>query len=215
MNINHFIDHTLLKNTAQNKDFEKLIAEAIEYDFAAVCVPPAYVKLCKDLLQGQKPKLCSVAAFAQGYSTLATKKFEIENLYETGCDEVDVVLNINNVKNKAWNKVEKEFKTFAKYHQQNKCIKVIIESGILTQREVSYISEIALANPTTFLKTSTGFAAKSATLEAVTTMKNIVGHNILIKASGGIRTRKQADAFVKAGANRLGCSASVQIVKGF
>ena len=143
--------------------------------------------------------------------TIQNKKNEIEELFELGCDEVDVVLNTSNVKSENWDLVEEEFKIFSTV-SKNKTLKVIIESGLLTKTEVVKICEIANKLPVTFLKTSTGFATKSASLEAVTTMREHLNKDIKIKASGGIRTREQAEAFINAGANRLGCSAGVSIV---
>jgi deoxyribose-phosphate aldolase len=162
-------------------------------------------------MSGTGVAVCSVAAFPLGYNRLEDKIQEIENLYSQGCDEVDVVLNISYVKNKSWYLVEEEFKAFSKISEQ-KVLKIIIESGLLTEDEIIKICEIANKHKISFLKTSTGFADVSARLEDVKNMREHLLSEIQIKASGGIKNRSQAVAFIDAGADRLGCSASVKIV---
>ncbi len=211
--LNTFIDHTLLKNTATPADYDKLISEAVEHRFFSVCVPPHIAGYAHEKLLGSSVKTCSVAGFPLGYSTLQNKKNEISGLYKLGCDEVDVVLNVANVKAKNWAAVEEEFKVFSDFSKSN-CLKVIIESGVLTSDEIISICKVAKKYPVSFLKTSTGFAEVSATLDAVKTIRANTPSEISIKASGGIRNQKQALEFIKAGANRLGCSASIAIVGG-
>jgi deoxyribose-phosphate aldolase len=211
INLNKYIDHTKLNQTASETEYNKLIEEAKDYSFFSVCVPPHMASYVKEKLKGSDVKVCSVAGFPNGYNTIKNKKNEIDELFEIGCDEVDVVLNTSNVKSKNWKAVEEEFKIFSKISKE-KSLKVIIESGLLTKSEVIKICEITNNFPVTFLKTSTGFAPKSASLEAVTIMREYLNKEIKIKASGGIRTREQAEAFIKAGADRLGCSAGVTIV---
>jgi len=211
MNLNEYIDHTKLGQTSPREDYANLVREAKTHSFFSVCIPPHMVTTVKNELQNTNVKICSVAGFPNGYNTIQNKKNEIEELFQLGCDEVDVVLNTSNVKSENWNLVEEEFKTFSNF-SKNKSLKVIIESGLLTKSEVVKICEIANTRPVTFLKTSTGFATKSASIEAVTTMREHLNKDIKIKASGGIRTREQAENFIKAGADRLGCSASVSIV---
>lgn len=208
-----FIDHTLLKSTATQTEFDKLIDEALEYNFFSVCIPPHMVTHTHKCLQNSKVKTCSVAGFPLGYTTLKNKENEINELFSLGCDEVDVVLNIANVKAEDWTSVEKEFMLYSNI-SKNKTLKVIIESGLLTNDEIVKICDVATTNPVTFLKTSTGFACVNATLDAVTTIKQNIPKEISIKASGGIRNQEQALAFIEAGAQRLGCSASINIVKG-
>jgi len=211
MDLNNYIDHTKLNQAAPVAEYENLFNEALEHSFFSVCVPPHIAALAKNKLQDSNVKVCSVAGFPNGYNTVKNKEREIEELFELGCDEVDVVLNTSNVKSNNWSAVQDEFKTFSKISKK-KILKVIIESGLLTKSEVIKICEITNDNPVSFLKTSTGFAPKSASLEAVTIMREHLNKEIKIKASGGIRTREQAEAFINAGANRLGCSASVTIV---
>lgn len=212
-NLSKYIDHTLLKNTATRAQFDKLMAEANEHAFFSVCIPPHMVAYAKAKLIDSDVKICSVAGFPLGYNTIEDKKDEIQNLYEIGCDEVDVVLNISNVKEKNWGAVAVEFKAFAEF-SKNKTLKVIIESGLLDKTEIMKICEITNKHNVSFLKTSTGFAEVSARLEDVQTIRETANPSILIKASGGIKNQEQALAFIKAGADRLGCSASINIVTG-
>jgi len=209
--INKYIDHTKLSQTAPIDEYNKLINDAKKYSFYSVCLPPHMVFYAKEQLENSDVKICSVAGFPNGYNTINSKKSEIEELFELGCDEVDVVLNTSHVKSENWKSVEKEFKVFSEI-SKSKTLKVIIESGLLTKSEVIRLCELTNKMPVSFLKTSTGFAAKSASIEAVTTMREYLNQDIKIKASGGIRTREQAEAFILAGADRLGCSASVAIV---
>ncbi len=213
MNINTFIDHTLLKNTAKLSDFEGLFHDASEHEFFSVCVPPHIVPFAKNTLMNTNVKICSVAGFPLGYNTLDSKEAEIVELFSLGCDEVDVVLNISNVKNEDWDSVDEEFKIFSEI-SKNKTLKVIIESGILTDLEVEKICEIANTNPVSFLKTSTGFAEKSASFKAVKLMRGKLDKNIKIKASGGIKNFDDAKKYIELGADRLGCSGSVEILNG-
>jgi deoxyribose-phosphate aldolase len=212
MNLSQHIDHTLLKSTAKEADFSKLFEEAQKHHFFSVCIPPHVVKTAAKELKNTDVKICSVAGFPNGYNTIKSKQNEIDELFRLGCDEVDVVLNINHVKNKDWDAVTKELKSFSKLSKEN-TIKVIIESGILTKKEIIQVCKITNQYPVTFLKTSTGFAEKSASIEAVQTMREHLDASIYIKASGGIKNNKQAMDYIHAGATRLGCSASVVIVE--
>lgn len=209
--INKYIDHTKLSQTATKSDYKKIVDEALEHSFFSVCVPPHIVPTAKKKLKTSAVKVCSVAGFPNGYNTLKNKISEIEELYEIGCDEVDVVLNISNVKSDDWEAVEGEIKAFSDV-SKDKILKIIIESGLLTKSELIKICDITNKHPVSFLKTSTGFATKSASIEAVVTMREHLNKNIKIKASGGIRTSEQARGFIEAGADRLGCSASVSII---
>lgn len=209
MKINKYIDHTLLKNLGSYAAFDQLAQEAKDYNFYTVCIPPSLVPYFKK--NHSSLKLCSVAGFPLGYNLIETKISEIKSLFSSGCDEVDVVLNINAVKNAHWDNIENEFIEYSKI-SKTQTLKVIIESGELTAEEIEKICQIALKHPVSFLKTSTGFASKHADLKDVALIKSIVGDKILIKASGGIKNFAQASAFIEAGANRLGCSASVAIV---
>lgn len=213
MEINQYIDHTLLKNTASEEDFYQIYEEAKEHSFFSVCIPPSQVLAAHKILQKTQVKICSVAGFPLGYASLKNKMQEIQELYYLGCEEVDVVLNILNVKQAKWNLVEEEIKAFSVI-SETKCLKVIIESGILSQDEIIKICEISNKFPVSFLKTSTGFAEKGADLDDVKLIRQHAKPSIKIKASGGVKNQKQALDFIQAGADRLGCSASIAIVKG-
>jgi deoxyribose-phosphate aldolase len=209
MNLNKYIDHTLLKNTALKSEYDQLIKEAKLHEFFSVCVPPSWVSYCLN----NGVTVCSVAGFSQGYSLLRTKVTEIENLFDEGCDEVDVVLNISALKSGDWSIVSEELKAFHDI-SKSKTLKVIVESGMQTQDELLRLCDIFNDYPSTFIKTSTGFMEKGAVLEQVKFMRERLDKSILIKASGGIRDQKAALDFIEAGASRLGTSASVSIVTG-
>jgi deoxyribose-phosphate aldolase len=215
MNIAQYIDHTLLKPTTTIPDIKKLCEEALQYNFYAVCIPPPLVKNAKNALQAGTVKTATVIGFPFGYSIARAKLAEAQQAIQDGADELDVVINLVALKNKAWNYLELEMESIVEAaHQHNKLVKVIIESGVLTNDEIIKCCELYAKTGVDFLKTSTGYAEKGATVEAVQLMRRHLPAHIKIKASGGIRTFEQAEQYIKAGANRLGCSASVAIVTG-
>ena len=215
MNIAQYIDHTLLKPTATIQDLKKLCEEAQQYNFYAVCVPPPLVKNAKNALQSSNVKVATVIGFPFGYSIARAKLAEAQQAIQDGADELDVVINLVALKNKAWQYLELEMESIVEIaHQNNKLVKVIIESGILTDEEIIKCCEVYTKAGVDFLKTSTGYAEKGATIEAIQLMRQHLPSTIKIKASGGIRNFEQALQYVKAGADRLGCSASVAIVTG-
>ncbi|MDB5250255.1 MAG: deoxyribose-phosphate aldolase [Segetibacter sp.] len=213
MQLNHYIDHTILKPTTLLSDIEKVCAEAKEYGFAAVCIPPPFIKICKEILQGTSVKVATVIGFPFGYSAVEAKLAEILLAMVDGVDELDVVVNIMAIKNNDWLYVSNEINHIIPVvKSKGKTIKVIIESGVLTQDELLRCCELYGAAGIDYLKTSTGYAEKGATVEAVRTMRKNLPPGVQIKASGGIRTYEFAKELVDAGATRLGCSASVAIV---
>jgi deoxyribose-phosphate aldolase len=213
MQLNHYIDHTILKPTTLLSDIEKVCAEAKEYGFAAVCIPPPFIKICKEILQGTSVKVATVIGFPFGYSAVEAKLAEILLAMVDGVDELDVVVNILAIKNNDWLYVSNEINHIIPVvKSKGKTIKVIIESGVLTQDELLRCCELYGAAGIDYLKTSTGYAEKGATVEAVRTMRKNLPRGVQIKASGGIRTYEFAKELVDAGATRLGCSASVAIV---
>lgn len=215
MNIAQYIDHTLLKPTTTTADLKKLCDEALQYHFYAVCVPPPLVKNAKTALQSGTVKTATVIGFPFGYSIARAKLAEAQQAIQDGADELDVVINLVALKNNAWQYLELEMESIVEVaHQHNKLVKVIIESGVLTDEEIIKCCELYAKTGIDFLKTSTGYAEKGATIEAVQLMRKHLPANIKIKASGGIRTYEQAQQYIKAGADRLGCSASVAIVTG-
>lgn len=213
MQLNSLIDHTVLKPTTRISDVEKCCTEAIQYGFAAVCIPPPFVKMAKKLLQDSSVKVGTVIGFPFGYSAIEAKIAESVLAMVDGADELDVVINLIALKNQDWAYLANEFNHLMPViKKENKTLKIIIESGILTDEEIIKCCELYGVGEIDFLKTSTGYAEKGATIHAVELFKaNLPGH-IGIKASGGIRDYDFAHSLVQAGATRLGCSASVAIV---
>lgn len=209
-----YIDHTILKPETTGADIEKLCNEAITYGFVAVCVPPYYVIPAKNLLNGSGIKIATVIGFPMGYSSTASKLQEIKNAIAAGADELDVVHNIAALKNKDWPFLENELaKVTEAVHQKGKLVKIIIESGVLSDEEIINCCKIYSPYNPDFIKTSTGYAHTGATRHAVELMRQHLPANIAIKASGGIRNFAFAKELIAAGATRLGCSAGAGIVK--
>jgi deoxyribose-phosphate aldolase len=214
MNISSYIDHTILKPTTLLAEIEKVCDEAKQYEFAAVCVPPPFVKKSKELLQGTNVKVTTVIGFPFGYSAVEAKLAEILLAMVDGADELDVVINIMAIKNNDWLYISNEINHIIPVvKSKEKTIKIIVESGVLTQDELLKCCELYGASGIDFLKTSTGYAEKGATVEAVRLMRENLPGQVQIKASGGIRTYEFARQLIAAGATRLGCSASVAIIK--
>jgi deoxyribose-phosphate aldolase len=214
MNVAPYIDHTILKPTTVPGDVTRLCSEALEYKFAAVCVPPPFVKLSRQLVKGSDVKVATVIGFPFGYSATAAKFAEVVQALEDGADELDIVINISSAKCGSWNELELEMKQLIlPIHENGKIIKVIIESGVLTVEEIVTCCGIYSKLGADFVKTSTGFAETGATLEAVQLMRANLPSHTRIKASGGIRTYEAAKMYIEAGADRIGCSAGVAIIK--
>lgn len=213
MHINQYIDHTLLKPTALIEDIKRICNEALQYDFTAVCVPPPMVRIAKKQLENSIIKTATVIGFPFGYSAIEAKLAEILLAIADGADELDVVINLIALKNNDWQYLANEINYLMPViKQNNKVIKIIIESGILTDSEITRCCELYGAAEADFLKTSTGYAEKGATVHAVELMRSRLPKQIHIKASGGIKTYGFAKELIDAGASRLGCSSSVQIV---
>lgn len=214
MQLNAYIDHTILKPTTLVSDIIKLCNEAIEYNFAAVCVPPPFVKKSKELLKDTNIKVATVTGFPFGYSAVEAKLAEILLSIVDGADELDVVINFLAIKNNDWDYVANEINYIMPIIKANgKIIKVIIESGVLTEEEIIKCCTLYGVAGIDYLKTSTGYAEKGATVETVKLMRKHLPANIQIKASGGIRDYIFAKQLIEAGATRLGCSAGVTIVQ--
>lgn len=214
MNIAPYIDHTLLKQTVTLSEIKNLCQEALEYGFAAVCVPPLYVKEAKRILNDSIIKTATVIGFPFGYCAIEAKVAEIVLAIVDGADELDMVANISAIKNEDWTFIANEINTIMPIvKNKGKVIKVIIESGILTNDEIIKCCDIYGAAGVDYVKTSTGYAEKGASIHDVQLIRTHLADTIKIKASGGIRSYSFAKELINAGANRLGCSASVQIVK--
>ena len=214
MNIAQYIDHTILKPTTTIADIEKICAEAKAYQFAAVCVPPLFVKKAKTALAGSTVKVATVIGFPFGYGAIEAKVAEIVLAIVDGADELDLVINISAIKNNDWQYLATEINTIMPLiRNKEKVIKIIIESGILTKEEIIKCCDIYSAAGVDFIKTSTGYAEKGASVADVELIRNHSADSIKIKASGGIKTFNFAKQLIDAGASRLGCSSSISIVQ--
>lgn len=215
MKLNQFIDHTILKPTALIADIEKVCAEAKEYGFAAVCIPPPFVKKCKEILKVTGVKVATVIGFPFGYSAIEAKLAEILLSMVDGADELDIVINIMAIKNNDWQYISNEINHIMPVvKSKGKTVKIIIESGVLTNDEILKCCKLYGSAGIDFLKTSTGYAETGATTEVVRIMRENLPQQVKIKASGGIKTYQFARELIEAGATRLGCSASIAIVNG-
>lgn len=206
------IDHTLLKAFATWEDIKVLCEEAIAYKTASVCVPPSYIKRIHDTY-GDKLTICTVVGFPLGYSATAAKVAEVKEAIKDGCGEIDMVINIGDVKNGDFAKVENEIRTL-KEACGNHILKVIIETCYLTEEEKIALCLAVTNAGADFIKTSTGFGTNGATLEDVLLMKKNVGEHVRIKAAGGVKTIEDLETFLQAGADRIGTSSAVNLFKG-
>lgn len=214
-NVAGMIDHTMLNPDATPNQITQLCDEAKKYSFASVCVNPAYVPLCKKLLIGSKVKVCTVIGFPLGSTTTDVKKVEAEQAIENGAQELDMVINVGQLKGGNFEYVEQDIRTVVNVAKRHKVlIKVIIETALLTDKEKVQASLISKNAGADFVKTSTGFSKGGATVGDVALMKYVVGKGIGVKASGGIRSKEDAEAMIASGADRIGASASVKIVSG-
>ena len=212
VNIASYIDHTVLKPTTLMSNIKKLCAEANDYGFAAVCVPPIFVKKAKGLLK-EDVKTATVIGFPFGYSVVEAKIAEIVLAMVEGADELDMVINIAALKNNDWQYLAREINAVMPLIlKQDKVIKIIIESGVLSDDEIKKCCDLYGAAGVDFMKTSTGYAEKGASVHAVQLMRKHLANTVKIKASGGIKTLEFAKELIAAGADRLGCSSSVAIV---
>lgn len=207
----HMIDHTLLKPNATQEEIGKLCEEAKKYGFASVCVNPAYVPLAAKLLKGSRVKVCTVIGFPLGSTTPTVKAIEARDAIANGADEIDMVINIGALKSGNYSLVLDDIKA-VREATRGKVLKVIIETAYLTREEKIKACELSKQAGADFVKTSTGFGPHGATVDDVKLMREVVGPDMGVKASGGIRDYKTACEMIKAGATRLGTSASVAIV---
>jgi deoxyribose-phosphate aldolase len=210
MKIAEFIDHTLLRPEATPVQIEKLCREGMEYGFASVCISPTWVPLAFSLLGDSGIKVCTVAGFPLGASTTATKVFEAREAVSNGAEEIDTVMNLGALKSGHITWVKAEIEALMKL---GVVLKVIIETGLLSETEKVAACEAVREAGADFVKTCTGFGRGRATVEDVRLMRKVVGGEVGVKASGGIRDFKTAEALLQAGASRIGTSTGVQIVK--
>lgn len=210
-----YIDHTTLKIDTKKTDIKKLCTEAEANKFYAVCVPPYFVQNASMLLKDSDVKIATVIGFPLGYSATPSKAAEIQKAIDDGADELDVVINVSAVKSGDWNYVQNDIKTVALATQmKGKIIKVILETGLLTKKEIKKLCEICAEAGVNFVKTSTGFNGEGATEEVVEFLRANLPSSIKIKASGGIKSAKKARKMIEAGADRLGTSSGIKIIKG-
>lgn len=201
------VDHTLLKPEATWDQIKTLCDEAMEFGCATVCIPPAYVKDAVEYVQGNL-KICTVIGFPNGYNTLAAKIFETKDAVENGASEIDMVINIGQVKDRKWKQLQEEMEG-VKAACLGRPLKVIIETCLLTDMEKMKLCQIAAKAEVDYVKTSTGFSAAGATREDVALLRENLPQSIKVKASGGIRTLADGQAYLDLGADRLGASALV------
>lgn len=205
------VDHTLLSTTATWGEIKNVCDDGIKYSVASACIPPCFVKDAKSYV-GDKLKICTVIGFPNGYNMTSVKMFEAQCAVDNGADEIDMVINIGKLKDKDFNYVESEIKR-VKALCKDKVLKVIIETCLLTDEEKIDMCKIVTDAGADFIKTSTGFSKSGATLEDIILFKKHVGPDVKIKAAGGISSLEDAEKFIEAGANRLGTSRIVKIVK--
>lgn len=205
------VDHTLLAQTATWEEIRQICDDGMRYETASVCIPPSYVEQAKNYV-GDRLKICTVIGFPNGYNTTAVKEFETKDALEKGADEIDMVINLGWVKDGRFDLVEKEIHTLKDACGGN-VLKVIIETCLLTEEEKVKMCEVVTNSGADFIKTSTGFSTSGATFADVALFKEHVGPQVKIKAAGGISSFADAEKFVELGADRLGTSRLVKIMK--
>lgn len=205
------VDHTLLAQTATWEEIRQICNDGMRYETASVCIPPSYVEQAKNYV-GDRLKICTVIGFPNGYNTTAVKEFETKDALKKGADEIDMVINLGWVKDSRFDLVEKEIRTLKDACGGN-VLKVIIETCLLTEEEKVKMCEVVTNSGADFIKTSTGFSTSGATFADVALFKEHVGPQVKIKAAGGISSFADAEKFVELGADRLGTSRLVKIMK--
>lgn len=213
-NIASYIDHTLLKPESTKEQVIQLCKEAAEYEFASVCVNPSYVETAAAELKNSKVKVCTVIGFPLGASTSETKAFETKDAIEKGAEEIDMVVNIGAIKSGDSKLVKNDIQAVVDAAKGKAIVKVIIEASLLTDEEKVLASRLSKEAGADFVKTSTGFSTGGATVADVKLMRETVGSELGVKASGGVRSLEDVQGMIDAGASRIGASSGVQIVQG-
>ena len=203
------VDHTLLTQTATWEEIERICSQAIKYKTASVCIPPSYVKRASEYLAKKIP-VCTVIGFPNGYQTTKVKMAETEDALKNGAEEIDMVINLGDVKNQQFHKIKEEIMQLKRICGDH-ILKVIIETCLLNEEEKVRACRLAMEAKADFVKTSTGFSTGGATTEDVALMRSEVGTRLGVKASGGIRDKETAQRMIDAGASRLGTSATIAI----
>lgn len=205
------IDHTLLKPLATLVEYERLVEQAIQYGFASVCVPPSVIPIISEICKERSLVIATVIGFPMGYTLTETKCNEIESCIELGASELDIVINLSQLKSGDWKSIDREIESLRKACGTH-VMKLIIETALLTPDEIKRACELSAAHKVDYVKTSSGFNGGGASMEAVELMRAELPKEVKIKASGGIKNNKFAKELILAGADRLGCSASIAIV---
>lgn len=213
MNLNSYIDHTKLGPVVTKEAVNSLIAEAKKYQFKSVCVTPIWVSYAKEQLKDSGILVCTVIGFPHGSHLSKVKAYETKLAVLDGADEIDMVINVTAVKEKNRSAVMKDIKGVVK-NAQGRTVKVIIETALLDQKEITWVSKLVIKAGAQFVKTSTGYASRGASIDDVKIIRKAIKDTGLIKASGGIRTKEDALNMIKAGANRLGTSQGVKLIEG-
>ncbi|MEC3883158.1 deoxyribose-phosphate aldolase [Halobacillus litoralis] len=213
-NLAKMIDHTQLKPDTLKDKITQICTEAKEQNFASVCVNPHWVSYCAELLEGTDVKVCTVIGFPLGATTKETKAFETKQAIEKGATEVDMVINIGELKSGNHELVQQDIEAVVREAEGKAIVKVIIETSLLTEEEKVTACELAKAAGADFVKTSTGFSGGGATVEDISLMRKTVGPDMGVKASGGVRDYEGAKAMIEAGATRIGASSGIAIVNG-
>lgn len=213
MDIAKYIDHTLLKADATKSQIETLCEEAKDYRFCSVCVNPTWVSLAANLLKETDVKVCTVIGFPLGATTAESKAFETVNAIHNGAKEIDMVINIGALRGGDLETVKKDIEAVVNAAKNQAIVKIIIETSLLTDEEIVTACRLSVEAGANFVKTSTGFSTGGATVRDIKLMRQTVGPNIGVKASGGVRTASDAKAMIEAGATRIGASSGVNIVK--
>ena len=214
MELAKYIDHTALKADTGRAAIEKLCQEAREYGFMSVCVNPTWVATAQSLLAGSDVKVCTVIGFPLGANTSAVKAFETRTAIQEGADEVDMVINIGAAKDGNWDLVKADIQAVVEAANHQALVKVILETCLLSKEEIVKASQVAKEAGADFVKTSTGFSTGGATVQDIRLMRETVGADMRVKASGGVQNREDALAMIEAGASRIGASKGIAIVTG-
>lgn len=212
MNYNKMIDHTVLKADTPLETVKRICDEAMEYGFASVCINPCHVAYCADYLKDSDVNVCTVIGFPLGANTSATKAFETKDAIANGADEIDMVMNIGALKDKNYDLVRDDVKAVVEA-ANGILVKVILETCLLTEDEIKKACELCVEAKADFVKTSTGFSTRGATIEDVKIMKAAVQGKAKVKAAGGVRTHEDMVKIVEAGADRIGTSAGCSLVE--
>ncbi len=213
MKTSKYIDHTVLKQDAVKADIVKLCNEAVENDFASVCINPYWIPVAKEILAGTGVDVCTVIGFPLGANATATKAFETKQAILDGATEIDMVINVGALKDKEYDVVYNDIKAVVEA-ANGTLVKVIIETCLLTDEEKVKACELSVKANAHFVKTSTGFSTGGATKEDIALMRKTVGPNVGVKASGGVRTPEDFSAMIEAGATRIGTSSGIKLING-